>query len=89
MNCEFTLDEVKEVIRAARVFCPSFSESQYQHLMTLGKRLDDSGYLQAVHALVRLEKEKGIPCTVALDAYNQLLAEKEQLASELAGFRQY
>jgi len=88
MDYEFTLDEVKEVIRTARVFCPSFSESQYQHLMTLGKRLDDSGYLQAVHALARLEKEKGIPCTVALDAYNQLLAEKEQLAGELAGFKQ-
>lgn len=88
MNYEFTLDEVKEVIRAARIFCPSFSESQFRDLMTLGKRLGDSGYLQAVHALARLEKEKGIPCTGALDACKQLLLDKEQLEGQLVVLKQ-
>lgn len=88
MNCEFTVDEIREVIRAARIFCPGFSETQYQNLMTLEKRLADSGYLEAVHGLVLLEKEKGILCTEALDACKQLLREKEQLEGESADLRQ-
>ncbi len=88
MNYEFTPDEVREVIRAARIFCSTFSESQYPHLMTLGKRLDGSDYLESVHVLARLEKEKGIPCTGALDTYKQLLLDKEQLEGELSGLKQ-
>jgi len=88
MNYEFTLDELKEVIRTARVFCPSFGESQYRDLMTLGKRLTDSGYLEAVHLIVRLEREKGIPYARALDACDQLLAVKEQLEGELGDLKQ-
>lgn len=88
MNYEFTLDELKEVIRTARVFCPSFGESQYRDLMTLGKRLTDSGYLEAAHALARLEREKGIPCARALDAFNQLVAEKGKLEGELGDLKQ-
>ena len=85
---ELTVDEIREVIRAARTFCPGFSERQYQDLMTLEKRLADSGYLDAVHALAQLEEEKGIPCTEAIDACNQLLLEKEQLEAETARLKQ-
>lgn len=88
MNNEFTNDELKEVISSARVFCPSFSEGQYRDLMTLGSRLNDSGYLQAVHGLSQLEREKGVPCTRALDAFNQLLAQKEQLEGQLGDLKQ-
>ncbi len=88
MSEEFTVDEIREVIRAARIFCPGFSERQYQDLMTLENRLTDSGDLEAVHALVRLQKEKGITGTEALDVCKQLLQEKEQLEREIAGLRQ-
>jgi len=88
MSEEFTVDEIKEVIRAARIFCPGFSEQQYQSLMTLEKRLADSGYLEAVHGIARLEKEWGILCTKALNAFKQMLKEKEQLQGELADLKQ-
>jgi len=88
MNYEFTADEINELIRAARVFCPGFSEEQYHDLMELEKRLADSGYLEAVRGLAQLEEEKGIPCTEVLDAYAQLLRDQEQLEGKMASLQQ-
>jgi len=88
MGEELTADEIREVIRAARIFCPGFSERQYQDLMTLEKRLAHSGYFEAINALVRLEEEQGIPCTQALDVYQQLLRGKEQLEGEISDLKQ-
>jgi len=88
MSEELTVDEIREIIRSARTFCPGFSERQYQDLMILEKRLADSSYLDAVHALAQLEEEKGIPCNEAIDACEQLLLEKEELEAETARLKQ-
>lgn len=88
MSEEFTADEVKEVIRAARIFCPSFSERQYQDLMVLERRLADYGYLEAVRGLARLEEETGTPCTEVLDGYNRLQQKRQELEKELAVIEQ-
>jgi len=88
MSYEFTADEIKEVIGAARIFCPGFSEEQYQNLMELGKRLADSGYLEAVHGLTQLEKEEGVLCTEARDRYKQLLHDTAQLEDEVASLQE-
>jgi DNA repair exonuclease SbcCD ATPase subunit len=86
MGYEFTVDEITEVIRAARIFCPGFSEREYQDLLEMEECFKGSGYLEAVRALARLKEEKGISSTEALDACKQLLEDKEQLEAEVASF---
>jgi len=84
MANEFTAEELKEVIRAARVFNPGYSEEQFRSLIELEERLADAGYLETVTGLRKLEKEKGIPLSQALETHTRLLHENEDLEKELA-----
>ena len=84
MADEFTKEELKEVIRAARVFNPGFSEDEFQSLMELERHISDSGYLETVRGLRKLEDEKGIPLSQALETHDQLLQENEELAQKVA-----
>jgi len=79
MNQEFTADDIRDAARMARVHCPGFSEDTFESLMELEKRIADSGYLDAVLGLLRLEEEKGVSCTEALDVYEELLKQKTEL----------
>ena len=88
MSYEFSADEIREVIAAARIFNPSFSEKQYQDLLELGTHLVDPGYLEAARGLAWLEEEKGVSCTEALDGYEQLLSNKAQKEAELASLQE-
>lgn len=84
MSREFTNGEVKEVVGAARVYCPGLSETQFQSLVDMQRHFADSGYLEAVDGLARLVKD-GVPCTKALDEYRVLLrrlSDLEKKASE-------
>jgi chromosome segregation ATPase len=56
--------------------------------MELGRCLADSGYLEAVRGLSRLEEEEGVPCTQALDQYQQLLHDMAQKEAELSNLRE-
>ncbi len=87
MTHEFTPEELKEVIRSARAFNPGFSEKQLQSLVELQTRLADSGYLEAVNGLVKLEREKGVSLSQALEMHNQLLQENEKLERRVAAQR--
>jgi len=51
--------------------------------MEVERRIADSGYLEAVLGLIRLEEEKGISCTEALDACEKLLKQKAKLEREV------
>jgi len=84
MANEFTAEELKEVIRAARVFNPGFSEEQFQNLIELERHAGDPSYLEAVKGLQRLEKETGIPLSQALETHNRLLRESEGLGQKVA-----
>jgi len=83
MANEFTAEELKEVIRAARVFNPGFSEEQFQSLIELERHVADPGYLETVKGLQKLEKETGITLSEALEAHGQLLHENEKLKRKL------
>lgn len=83
MNYGFTTDEIRDAARAARVCCPSFTEGRFKSLMELERHISDSGYLETVQGLGRLEKELGISCTEAIDAYNRLLDQKAQLEGQI------
>ena len=86
MGREFTADEIRETAKTARIYCPGFSEEKFESLMELENQLDNSGHLQAVQAVLRLEEEKGVPCTEALDACEELFDRATKLEKEVADF---
>jgi len=83
---EFTAEEIREAVRTARLYSPGLTAKQLEGAVELQKRLADSGYLEAVHAVARLEKEEGVLCTEALDACRQLLQEKAELEQRVGDF---
>jgi DNA repair exonuclease SbcCD ATPase subunit len=85
MSYEFTVDEIRELIAAARIFCPGFGEQQFQSIMELERRFADSGYLDTVSGLARLEKERDATCSEAFDAYEGLLDDEAQLEEKVTG----
>jgi len=84
MVSEFTAEGLKEVVRAARVFNPGFSEEQFQNLVELERHAGDPNYLETVKGLRRLEEETGIPLSQVLETYNRLLLENEELGQKVA-----
>lgn len=84
---EFTVEELKEVIRAARVFNPGFSEEQFQSLVELEKHVGDPVYLETVNGLRKLEGEKGISLSQALETHDRLLQENEELVKKNVAYR--
>ena len=87
MDNELTAAEIEEAIIAARIFSSDYGQEQFQALRELERRLADSGYLGAVQALSRLEKERGVACIGAMDIYVQLLKENEELEQKAADSR--
>ena len=83
MNHEFTVDEIKDAAKLARIHCPGFSEDKFESLMELESRIADSGFLEAIQGLLRLDEEKGISCAEALDACEELLEQKTKLEREI------
>ena len=83
MNHEFTVEEIKDAARTARIQCPGFNEEKFESLMELECRIADSGFLEAIQGLLRLEEEKNISCTEALDTCKELLEQKTKLEQEV------
>ncbi len=83
MDHEFTAEEIKDAARVARIYCPGFSENEFESLMELEKRYIDSGYIEAVLGLIRLEEERGVSCAAALDACEELMKEEAKLEREI------
>ena len=86
MGYQFTPEELREVIRASRVYNPGFSDQQLQNLLLLKGRLAEEGYLEAVNGLAQLEKE-GIPTARALEEYKALIRRKAELEKNISNAR--
>jgi len=84
MESKITTEELSQIIRAARVLSTDFSEEQIQSLSYAWQKLTDSGFLDAVWGMTRLQQEQGLSCSEALDANKQLLKQKGRLESNLA-----
>ncbi|MDP2729559.1 MAG: hypothetical protein Q8O55_03640 [Dehalococcoidales bacterium] len=84
MENNITTEELGQIIRAARVLATDFNEEQVQSLSFAWQQLADTGFLDAVWGMVRLQKEQGTSCSGALDANKELLKQKKKLESELA-----
>jgi len=87
MENGFTVDEIRDAVRMARVHCPGFSEDDFESLMEMEKHIADSGYLKAVMGLILLEEEKQISCAEALDACEKLLKQKAKLERETSDLK--
>ncbi len=83
METEITTEELGQIVRAARVLSTDFDEEQIQSLSYGWQRLADSGFLDAVWGMTRLQQEQGISCSEALDANKELLQKMESLESKL------
>ena len=83
MNREFTVEEIRDAAMAARVYCPGFTENMFESLMELEKHVADSGYLEVIQGILRLEEEKGVACTEALDACKELMEKKTKLGRQV------
>jgi len=84
MENEITTEELGQIIRAARVLATGFDDEQIQSLSYAWQNLADSGFLEAAWGMIRLQQERGISCSEALDANQDLLKRKTGLESELA-----
>jgi len=84
METEITAEELGQIVRAARVLSTDFSEEQIQSLSYTWQRLADSGFLDAVWGMTRLQQEQGTSCSEALDANKALLKNMESQESRLA-----
>lgn len=88
MDIELSPEQINQIVRAARVLAPGFSEEQLQWLVDCQRWLADSGFCEAAWGLVRLEQERDITCAKALDACEELLQEKAQLEAGLARLKE-
>ena len=84
MEPEFTPEQINQIVRAARVLAPGFTEEQLQWLIDCQPRLADSGFCEAAHVVARFEQERGVNCANVLDACEALLQEKAELEAEVA-----
>jgi len=79
MKTEFTSEELKEIIRAAYICNPGFGEEKMQTLMELQTRLSESGYLETIEGVAKMEKAQGVSINQVLERSQQLLKEMEKL----------
>ena len=87
MEDRFSPEEISQIVRAARVWAPGFTQEQLQELINSQCHLAHSGFCEAAWGMVRLEQERGTPCTEALDACEHLLEEKAELEQKVVNFR--
>lgn len=88
MKPEFSPEEINEIVRAARVWAPGFTQEQLQELVNSQHHLADSEFCEATWGMVRQQQEKGIPYTQALDRYEQLLQDNAELEQKAAGLQE-
>jgi DNA repair exonuclease SbcCD ATPase subunit len=84
MNHQFSADEIKQAARAARIYCQGFDEQHFESLMELARRVEQSGYLETVQGIHRIETERGITQNRLLDTAGELSGEVETLERQVA-----
>ena len=88
MEHEFTPEQISQIVRAARVLDPGFTEERLKWLIDGQKRLADSGFCEACWAVARFERERGVNCADVLDACEKLLQEVARLEGEVANLKE-
>jgi len=84
MDFELTPEQINQIVRAARVLAPGFTEEHLQWLISCQRQLDDSGFCEGAWGLTRFEREVGVTSNQALDAAKKLLSDKASLEAAIA-----
>lgn len=87
MEFELNKDEIDQVLQAMRVLAPDRGDERFQSLLAAKENISTSGFLEAVWGVVRLQEEKGIDLSDAIDEYQHLLNKNEKLISEQASLK--
>jgi len=87
MEFELNNDELDQVLQAMRVLVSDRGDERFQSLLAAQEKLSTSGFLEAVWGVVRLQEEKGIDLSHAIDEYQHLLNENEKLIGEQASLK--
>ena len=87
MEFELNSDELGQVLQAMRVLLPDIGDERFQSLLAAQENISTSGFLEAVWGVVRLQEEKGIDLSHAIDEYQHLLNENEKMAREQASLK--
>lgn len=88
MERELTPNEIDTAVTTTRITSSIITEEEYPYVVELHHRLKESGYLEAVRGLARMERELGVPCSDAVARYKGLLAEVEGLTAQEAHARE-
>ncbi len=80
---ELTPEVIQQIVRAARVLAPGFSEKQLLWLIDCQNRLSEEGFCEGAWSMAQFQREKGILPASALAACKELLEEKARLEAEL------
>ncbi len=86
MNQQFNADEIKQAARAARIYCQGFDEEHFESLMELARRVEQSGYLETVRGIHRMETERGVSLNNMLDATEELLRQVGEMGRQVADY---
>ncbi len=84
MEHEFSPEELSQLVKAAQVAAPGFTQEEYQSLVDSQEKLGESGFCDATWAVVRLQERKGINCADVLEAIEELLQDKAKLETDKA-----
>jgi predicted RNA-binding Zn-ribbon protein involved in translation (DUF1610 family) len=84
MEREFSPDEISQLVKAAQIMAPGLTQDEYQSLVDSQEKLGESGFCEAVWAVVRLQQQKGINCAEVLHAVEELLQDKARLEADIA-----
>jgi len=82
MEFELNREELSQVLQVMRILVPDIGDEQFQSLLATQEKLSASGFLEAVWGVVRLQEEKGIDLSDAVDEYQNLLEKNEKLVRE-------
>jgi hypothetical protein len=85
MKHQFTPEEIRDLLKAAKVYAPGFSQNDFENLVELERHASQDGYLDAVGGLIRLRDEKHITPGGALDACKQAAEEAAKLEQQIQG----
>ena len=84
MEREFSPEELSQLVKAAQIVAPGFTQDEYQSLVDSQEKLDETGFCDATWAVVRLQEQTGINCADVLEAVKELLWDKAKLETDIA-----
>lgn len=87
MEFKLNNEEIGQVLQAMRILTPDIGDDRFQSLLAAQENISTSGFLEAVWGVVRLQEEKGIDLSDAIDEYQHLLNKNEKLISEQASLK--